>query len=189
MKLELFYPVKPYKLIQSFGLNPDYYKFLGIIGHNGEDLVASRNQIVRAAHDGLITFTGQDGSGGWGVVIRTEDERDDFQGIKSYWKTIYWHLLPNIPIKAGQKVKVGDVIGYADSTGFSTNDHLHFGLKPIAQGEADWQWENIYQNNGFKGAVNPYNYWNKYYAEDAQRVLAIYQNIIQLLKNFLFKKL
>ena len=63
--------------------------------------------------------------------------------IKAHAKTIYWHLIKEIPVKVGQKVQAGDVVGYADNTGFSTGDHLHFGLKPQEKGENDWTWVNI----------------------------------------------
>src|SRR3990167_3154140 len=116
-KLQLFYPIKPFVVIQGFGENPEYYSknIPGLKAHNGIDCVASNGQMVRAAHDGLVTFAGEDGKGGWGVVIRTLDEREYKDG-SAYFKTIFWHLLPTIPVKAGQEVKVGDLIGFADNT-------------------------------------------------------------------------
>lgn len=110
-----------------------------------------------ASHDGIITFAGEDGSAGWGVVIRT-NETYDYKGESVYFKTIYWHLLPKIPVKSGQQVRIGEVIGYGDSTGYSTGPHLHFGLKPMKQGEEEWQWFNTEQNNGYGGAIDPEPY-------------------------------
>lgn len=176
MKLELFMPVAPWAITQLFGNDPQSYAWLGIKGHNGIDIKTSRGQIVRAAHDGTVTFAGEDSSGGWGVVIRTDEPRE-YQDGECYFKTIYWHLVPVIPVKAGQKVKVGDVIGYADNTGFTTGDHLHLGLKPVAKGEQDWQWNNIEQDNGFKGAIDPFPYISRYTAQDFRGFLVLFDEL------------
>ena len=50
-------------------------------------------------------------------------------------------------------------MGTADNTGCSTGAHLHFGLKPIAQGENDWTWTNSEQTNGYFGAIDPAPYF------------------------------
>lgn len=79
--------------------------------------------------------------------------------IKAYAKSIYWHLQKgSIVVTASQKVKAGDLIALADNTGMSTGSHLHFGLKPVKKGEADWQWYNIEQTNGVNGAIDPLPY-------------------------------
>lgn len=77
MKLQLFYPLKPFFQTQNFGENKiPLYKQLGMLGHNGLDQVGKYGQIVRAAHDGLVTYAGIDGKEGYGVVIRTLEPRD-----------------------------------------------------------------------------------------------------------------
>jgi murein DD-endopeptidase MepM/ murein hydrolase activator NlpD len=38
----------------------------------------------------------------------------------------YAHLNPGIPVKEGQRVKVGALLGYSGNNGFSTHPHLHF---------------------------------------------------------------
>lgn len=186
MKLELFYPIKPYKLSQSFGENRNtLYKELGMFGHNGHDIPCPTGTPIYAAHEGEITYAGVDSSGGYGVVIRTLEQFNDIKGTPSYWKTIYWHLIKTIPVKVGQKVKPGDIIGYGDTTGRATGSHLHFGLKPIAQGENEWTWMNIQQNNGYFGAVDPNPYFVGYYSVDAQKIYNILRSIIMILSDFL----
>lgn len=168
-KLKLYYPVKPYVLNQGFGLCLatvcDFYKSLGLKGHNGEDMYAPDGTIVRASHDGVVTFAGEDGAGGLGVVIRTHN-KFAYGQTEAYYKTIYWHLKKDsIVVKVGQSVVVGDVVGLADNTGVSSGSHLHFGLKPVYQGEAEWQWWNAEQENGYKGSIDPSPFWTGEHAE------------------------
>lgn len=158
-KLKLQYPVDPFYITQRFGDNAvETYRNLGLVGHNGIDLRAEDGHEVLAAHDGVITFTGEDGSGGLGVVIRTIEEFEYKDG-QAFYKTIYWHLKKNsFKVKPGDIVKAGQVIALADNTGMSTGSHLHFGLKPMFQGEQDWSWGNAEQNNGYGGAIDPEPY-------------------------------
>lgn len=169
-QLKLFYPVANFSIIQHFAENKEYYhNLLGIEGHNGLDIFATDGTPVYAAHDGEVTFAGEDGSGGLGVVIRTL-EPFEYKGQEVFYKTIYWHLKVNsILVKPNQKVKAGDKIAEADNTGLSTGSHLHFGLKPIAQGEQPWLWSNLEQTNGYGGAIDPEPYLNGEYAHAPEK--------------------
>lgn len=183
-KLTLFFPVKPLFLNQRFGVNPQTYAQFGLSGHNGLDLQASHGQPVYAAHDGTC-YPEIDDHQGNGVVIRTDDEYD-YKGQPTHFKSIYWHLVKaDAVVRTGQKVKAGDLIGYADSTGFSTGDHLHFGFKPQAWDENNWTWYNIEQNNGFLGAIDPTPYFNGFFAEDAQKLFGLYATLISLLQKII----
>ena len=163
-KFDLYYPTKPYRVNQHFGENANtFYASLGMLGHNGIDIWAPLGYIVRASHDGTVTYAGGEQKEGIGVTITTDKEYD-YKGGQVYFKTIYWHLL-SVSVKYGQKVKAGDVIGYADNTGMSTGSHLHFGLKPCAK-QGDFIIENLEQTNGYFGAIDPAPYWNRIYAED-----------------------
>lgn len=45
-------------------------------------------------------------------------------------RTVYYHMAKGtVPVKVGQTVKAGTVLGYMGSTGDSTGNHLHFGIK------------------------------------------------------------
>lgn len=164
----LFYPVKPLYINQPFGVHPEVYGQFGLNGHNGLDMKAIHGQSVFAAHDG-ICYPEIDNNGGNGVILQTEIPFD-YKGISAYFKTIYWHLIKaNAVVKTGQHVKAGALLGYADSTGFSTGDHLHFGLKPQLWNENNWTWYNVEQHNGYLGAINPTPYFNHMYAIDLPR--------------------
>lgn len=168
MKLQLYYPTKPVGFNQRFGENAtSLYHDLGLAGHNGIDFFAPDSTPVRASHDGTVTFSGDDGSGGLGIVIRTDEQFEYLEGT-AYFKSIYWHLKTgSIKVKASQKVKTGDLIALADNTGMSTGSHLHFGLKPVKKGENDWTWANSEQNNGYFGAIDPEPYFTGISASDA----------------------
>ena len=179
-KLELFYPIKPFTITQGFGRNDvfDYTKICSqgqcLIGHNGVDCIRgfvkgkfyeTEGCYVRASHDGIVTYAGIDGKEGYGIVLRTK-EPFDYNGSLTFFKTVYWHMKPPFHVVVGQEVFVGDILGEADNTGLSTGSHLHFGLKPIAQGENEWSWFNLEQNNGYFGAINPALFFNGKYAFD-----------------------
>lgn len=157
MKLQLIYPLNlPFQVTQKFGENAvPFYKDMGMKGHNGIDYKVDDGTPVYATHDGTVVFAGHDNSAGLGIVIRT-NEPFDYNGKQTYFKTIYWHLKEgSIVVKVDQKVSVGQKIAEADNTGMSTGTHLHFGLKPIYQGEDNYSWLNLEQTNGYFGAIDP----------------------------------
>lgn len=193
-KLKLWYPVKPTLSTttqmtifnQKFGVVDSKYTGLGMKGHNGIDFFALDGLTVRAAHDGTVTYAGLDGSNGNLVVVKT-DEKFDYLSSQSFYKTLYGHLKTGTyKVTAGTKVKAGDLLAQADNTGLSTGSHLHFGLKPVQQGEQDWEWVNVVQDNGYNGAIDPMPYFNGYYAENVGKV-TILLKLIDLYKQLLIR--
>lgn len=167
MKFAISYPVKPLFINQKFGevANLAYYQNNGVnfTGHNGIDFMAKHGQPVYAAHDG-IAYPEVDEKQGHGVVLVTL-YKYDYKDTQAFFKTIYWHLIDSIPVKYGQYIKKGEILGYADSTGLSTGDHLHFGLKPM-YGSDPYDGGNIEQNNGYFGAIDPLPYFDGTFAYD-----------------------
>jgi murein DD-endopeptidase MepM/ murein hydrolase activator NlpD len=174
MKLSLYFPRKPLWTNQAFGNVLPVYTSMGLKGHNGIDFFAAHGDPIYAAHDGTA-FVETDSGQGHGVVLITH-ETFEYNMQHVYFKTIYWHLIDNIPVKNGQQIKAGDLLGYADNTGLSTGDHLHFGLKPILPGVPPTAgdapdlniggWVNVEQNNGYLGAIDPRPYFNGLFAAD-----------------------
>jgi len=172
-QFKLSYPLDTVMASQGFGENPQMYsnpKYGGIKGHNGIDFRTGHGTPVYASHDGLASFQ-IDNGGGHGVVIITK-EPFEHNGKETYFKSIYWHLCDGLvepefasPLqgKTGfTEVKNGQLIGYADNTGASTGDHLHFGLKTVDKGEEWGTWYNTNQNNGYNGSIDPQPYFDGY---------------------------
>lgn len=106
-------PVSGY-ISSYFGGRPD--PFSGHSArHTGIDIAAPKGTPVTAVAEGLITFAGQ--RNGYGDVI----EIDHGNG----YMTRYAHNSALVA-HAGQRVRVGDVIARAGSTGRSTGSHVHF---------------------------------------------------------------
>ncbi|MBQ8769066.1 MAG: peptidoglycan DD-metalloendopeptidase family protein [Oscillospiraceae bacterium] len=99
--------------------------------HNGVDLwcMGIYGKPIYATREGVVSYTGWYGSGGWTVMV------DHLDGFKS----IYMHMT-NFIVSEGDFVMAGQVIGYVGDSGGTTGPHLHFEIR----------------YNG--AAVNPMNY-------------------------------
>ena len=85
--------------------------------HTGVDYAAPKGTPVVTIGDGVVTSAKYEGAGGNVVRIRHN----------SVYSTAYLHLSRyGSDIRAGKRVKQGDVIGYVGSTGRSTGPHLDF---------------------------------------------------------------
>ncbi len=169
------YPLKPMLVNQIFGVNGAYYQAnkINIKGHNGIDFASVHGQPVYACHDGYAFYEIDENQGDGFVIITNKAFL--YEGKQVFFKTIYWHLCskfdpifaPLISTKGNAvPVKAGQLIGFADSTGFSTGDHLHFGLKPVQAGEPLGATTNTEPNNGYLGAIDPAPFFNTQYAQD-----------------------
>ncbi len=92
--------------------------------HSGIDISATPGNPVKATADGIVSFSGW--SGGSGNLVVLEHGHG--------FSTFYAHNR-KLNVKVGQKVKRGDVISYAGSTGNSTGPHVHYEIwkdgKPV----------------------------------------------------------
>lgn len=111
-------PTTNFVVTSKFGYRHD--PFTGKwTGHNGVDLAAPKNTPIVATRAGRVSFAGyQEGGAGYYVWINHGDG----------YKSIYMHMTRYI-VKEGDHVEAGQIIGYVGSTGRSTGNHLHFGLK------------------------------------------------------------
>jgi len=92
--------------------------------HAGRDLAAPEGTPVVAALDGTVVSSGL--AGGYGLAIEL-DHRNPLR------RTLYGHL-SELYVRAGDRVRQGEVIGRVGSTGLSTGPHLHFEVRLPADG-------------------------------------------------------
>lgn len=83
--------------------------------HTGLDIAAEPGRPVRSTADGIVSFAGWGGGGGNLVVVE-----------HGFGFSTYYAHNRMLTVKAGQKVKRNDIIGYVGSTGNSTGPHLHY---------------------------------------------------------------
>lgn len=89
--------------------------------HNGIDLAAEENAPVMAAADGEVYTVYQDDAMGHTVVIRHNDG----------YTTCYSSLSEAVSVKPGDKVVMGDTIGYAADSAIvesTLGSHVHFSV-------------------------------------------------------------
>lgn len=140
---------------QLYGQNPQVYQQFGMTGHDGTfDIAAPKGTPVKAAHDGYIVEAMSKDTG-YGLRIQIWYEDGDYN-----WLNIYGHFdkinFPEVVYNLNERkypVKEGDVIGYVDSTGFSTGHHLHFGVRQLNK-----QNQILNYNNGTFGWINAIGY-------------------------------
>ena len=82
--------------------------------HKGIDIPLNEGEEIFAVADGKVVRISDSVTQGLGIVIRHPN-----------LESVYWHNKQNL-VTLGQEVKQGDLIAYADSTGFSTGHHIHF---------------------------------------------------------------
>ncbi len=83
--------------------------------HDGVDLDAERGDPIMAAADGIVVIAGK--GTGYGKMIKIRHGAG--------YSTVYAHL-SRVKVKYGQRVRSGDIIGKAGTTGTASGPHLHF---------------------------------------------------------------
>lgn len=108
----------PTAIISAYGRrrHPIFHR---TILHQGLDFRAAPGQFVRCVLDGVVVHAGKRGGFGNAVYVRHP------VGGKT---SVYAHLI-QVDVKLGQRVKQGQLVGRAGSTGYATGVHLHFGVK------------------------------------------------------------
>lgn len=180
----IFQPLKPFRISQRFGENnacvsldgknkvitcnghnpPNGYKSLyGPMGHKAIDLWANHGQEIYAAADGIVYWV--DTHERSGLDVRIEHE---VQGVR--FRTIYEHLM-GYQVTIGQRLLTGELIGWADNTGYSSGNHLHFQME-------------MWKDNAWV-AVDPMLYMENTFALDILKL----KNKVKYLKELLARLL
>ena len=132
-----------YKLTQGWGARPEVYAKWGHKGHNGWDFIFPRGTQVIATEAGkVLKVVFEDG--GFGNYVKLLHKQGEI-----WFVTVYAHL-ERAMVEAGQKVRKFQLLGTGDSTGFSSADHLHFGIY-----FSDKDGNKLYPTNGYGGYHDP----------------------------------
>lgn len=123
------------------GFYNDTYKF-----HNGVDIAVYYGAPVRAALDGVVTASGDNGKYAYGEWLAVRHNN----GLT----TLYTHLSAKAA-SVGQAVSQGQIIGYEGSTGFVTGPHLHFTVYSTNTFKVEKRWFGLLP---LGGSVNPFDY-------------------------------
>lgn len=157
-----------------------FYESVGLNGHNGLDISANRWQPIYASCEGVVEEVQTEEAKGLGIGIITENKYFCVEtGQEEHFKHRYWHFI-GFNVNKGDKVKIGDLVGYADSTGYSSGDHLHFELKPVRK-NSKGEWYNALQTNGYYGCVDPSPYMLNVFAGDADKFKKILETFALIL--------
>jgi murein DD-endopeptidase MepM/ murein hydrolase activator NlpD len=107
-----------FRRISSFFSKGRYHPILHRIrAHKGIDYAAAPGTPVRAVGDGVVARAGR--GGGYGNVVEIRHGRG--------YSSRYGHLRGFARgLRAGERVKQGQVIGYVGMTGLATGPHLHY---------------------------------------------------------------
>lgn len=143
---------------QRFGQNLIDYSSVGLSRHNGVDFPAPKGTPIIAVADGyIIEQTAKDTGYGLRICLKFSLDGKLYVAVYGHMErledptTFAWNFTN------GKTVKKGHVIGYVDSTGFSTGNHLHFGMY-----EYDAQGNKLNSNNGDGGAMDPMPFFGRY---------------------------
>jgi len=110
-------PIKLARVSSGFSLNRWHPVLQETRAHRGVDYAAPTGTPVKATGGGMVEFSGK--QNGYGNVVTLQ------HGNK--YTTVYGHLSRFAEgVKAGSKVKQGQVIGYVGQTGLATGPHLHY---------------------------------------------------------------
>lgn len=124
---QLQYPLAggTYGVTSKFGWRGAVAKYTDRNFHNGIDFSAGEGTPIVAAHAGVAQAAYD--NGGYGNYVTVSGSLGSEPAVTTY----YAHMSNFYEIGIGQTkvVEAGDVIGFVGTTGNSTGNHLHFGLK------------------------------------------------------------
>lgn len=116
-ELETMAPISG-RLTSGYGYRTDPVKGTEGDFHGGVDIAGREGSPIAAFADGVVEYTGEDGSYGRYFQI------DHGNGVKSF----YAHC-SQVLVRKGQTVARGETVGLVGSTGNVTGPHLHLELK------------------------------------------------------------
>ena len=109
------YPVNYVAITQKFKKEGHFGMDLGWNSQHG-----GKNQPIYAAQDGEVVAVKDHDytTKSWGNYVKI------YHGENMY--TLYGHMKEGVLVKKGQKVKMGELLGYMGNTGHSFGEHVHY---------------------------------------------------------------
>lgn len=121
-------------------------------GHNGIDLACVVGTPIVAPCKMWTTWVKSDDRG-YGLHVFAESETKEINGEAYKIEMVFGHF-DSIVAKPAKWYEKGELIGYADSTGFSTGSHLHFGVRPYYR-LSEGNFKQVFMGNGYAGYSDP----------------------------------
>lgn len=162
MKAEFHKPIFPWRINQAWGIKNPIYEQFGFSRHNGTDVALGENAEVRSPCDATITRASEQSGGGIFISLLSDNNYEFPDGEICRVLFDFLHLSRYI-VKEGQRVKVGDLLAYADNTGFSTGPHTHIQMRRIRIRNGQ---QFVIDQNDANNSIDPELYWSQIYAKD-----------------------
>lgn len=181
MKLELFYPVKPYIVNQPWGVKNDFYKQFGFSQHNGVD-IRNFGKVYAELDCEYYRSVWQPNGGGLTLGVLSTNTYDFPDG--QYRILIDYLHLSSIILPVGKKAKVGELIAIPGNTGVTTGPHCHIQYRRVMVNGA--KVEEVDKNdahNSFDPDDPIKGYRNGWYAVDYRESYDKTNLLIKLLKS------
>ena len=117
--------------------------------HDGLDLVGLDSKEIHSTVNGTVHYAGWENSAnhsqGFGQYVCIKSTGGNYY---------YFGHLSEIRVKAGDTVKITDVIGVEGNTGYSTGSHCHYCIRPqFSSGNA----YNISEISGIPNVIGTYD--------------------------------
>lgn len=138
---------------QDFAAHPEWYEEYGLKGHNGIDWAYKKGTPVVAPVRCYVQYVGHDK--GYGNYARLYTETID----GCFLELVFAHF-SELKVDKGKWIEEGTLIGLGGSTGNSTGNHLHLGIRPhITLPNGNTKIKDY--NNGYFGYIDPAPFFPK----------------------------
>lgn len=137
---------------QRFGQSLLDYSQFNLKGHNGIDIGGLKGAPIAFPCKLWVTTTHLD-TDGYGNYVFAETEVKKINGDYYKLEMVFGHL-ETILCSAARWYDAGKDVGTMNSTGFSTGNHLHFGIRPLWSADGN-TWKQMFYGNGYAGYIDP----------------------------------
>lgn len=182
--MKLYYPARPFRVTQPWGIKDSFYKQFYFSLHNGVDIALGTDKKIFAPIEGEVVTIGNQPTGG-GIYVSMITGTGLREDIPEARVLIDFLHMERIITKVGTKVAVGSLLGIADNTGAATTgNHTHIQFRWV-------EWKNgkflTLEKNEAHNSFDPTPYWTGEYADvfNLSQQIGILGKLLELIKNSL----